>query len=160
SVRGSVFRTDKINAREPDPNDPTLNVLAGGQRVKGFEVEANGHVTRRWQVFSGYAYLDGKVAKSNAHPEFIGLPLGNVPRNTFTLWNTYDTPWRFELGGGSQFVDSRTASSTAPFDPTTGKLKQVPGYWTFNAMARYPINDHLDLQANVYNLTNKYYYDQ
>ena len=57
-------------------------------------------------------------------------------------------------------MDRRTASSTVPNDPITGLLKQVPGYWVFNAMARYPITEHLDFQANLYNLANKYFYDE
>ena len=44
SLRGALFRTDKTNAREPDPNNPLLNVLAGEQRVRGVQVEARGHV--------------------------------------------------------------------------------------------------------------------
>ena len=36
-------------------------------------------------------------------------------------------------------MDSRTASSTTPLDPVTGLVKQVPGYWVFNAMAKYPL---------------------
>ena len=35
SLRSALFRTDKTNAREPDPNNPLLNVLAGNQRVDG-----------------------------------------------------------------------------------------------------------------------------
>jgi catecholate siderophore receptor len=57
-------------------------------------------------------------------------------------------------------VDSRTASTTAPFDPVTGLVKQIPGYWVFNAMASRPINDHVSFQVNLYNLANRYYYDE
>ena len=39
-------------------------------------------------------------------------------------------------------------------------MKQVPGYWVFNAMAKYPLSEHIELRANVYNLADKYYYDQ
>ena len=56
-------------------------------------------------------------------------------------------------------MDSRTASSTVPLDPTTGLVKQVPSYWVFNAMVRRPLTEHVDLQANINNLTNRYYYD-
>ena len=80
--------------------------------------------------------------------------------DTFNLWTEYNLPKRWEVGAGGNFVASRTASSTAPFDPITGLVKQVPGYWVFNAMVKHPINEHIDLQVNVYNLTNRYYYDQ
>jgi catecholate siderophore receptor len=150
----------KTNAREPSIADPTVNVLSGSQRVDGMQIEANGRLTSRWQIFSGYAYLDSKVVKSTAFPLSVGAQLANVPRNAFTLWSSYELPWKLELGSGSQFMDSRTASSTVPTDPFTGLVKQVPGYWVFNAMAKYPLSEHIDLQANVYNLANKYYYDE
>ena len=46
------------------------------------------------------------------------------------------------------------------FDPTTGLVKQIPSYWVFNAMASHPITERISLQCNLYNLTNRYYYDQ
>ena len=95
-----------------------------------------------------------------AFPLAIGAQLANVPKNTFNLWTTYQMPWRLTVGGGTQFVDSRTASSTVPLDPVTGLVKQVPSYWVFNAMASHRISEHVSLQANVYNIANRYYYDQ
>ncbi len=161
SVNGSVFRTDKTNAREPDPNNPLQNVLGGHERVSGTQIAITGHLTDRWQLLSSYSYLDGKVVSSMFYPASVGEPLANVPRNTFNFWSTYISPWRkLQVGAGGNFVDSRTASSTVPFDPTTGLLKQVPGYWVFNAMASYPLSERASLQINLNNLTNKYYYDQ
>jgi catecholate siderophore receptor len=57
-------------------------------------------------------------------------------------------------------VGARTASSTVPLDPITGLVKQAPGYWVFKAMVERPIAEHASLHANVYNLANRYYYDQ
>jgi catecholate siderophore receptor len=160
SVAGAIFRTDKLNAREPSALDPTLNVLSGKQRVKGAQVSLTSRITDRWQLLSSYAYLDGRLVGSLAFPQFVGAQLANVPRNTFNLWTTYELPWRFTLGGGGQFVDSRTASTTAPLDPTTGLVKRIPGYWVFNAMASHPVNDRINFQVNLYNLANRYYYDE
>ena len=64
------------------------------------------------------------------------------------------------MGAGSNYVSSRTASATAPLDPSTGLIKEVPGYWVFNAMVEHPLNEHMDLQVNVNNLANRYYYDE
>jgi catecholate siderophore receptor len=160
-VNGSVFRTEKTNAREADPNNPLLDVVSGNQRVTGFQVAVAGHLTDRWQLLSSYALLDSAIVSSQSFPEAVGLELANVPKNTFNLWSTYRLPWRnFLVGAGGNFVDRRTASSTSPFDPTTGLLKEVPGYVVFNAMASYPLNERASLQLNLNNLTNRYYYDQ
>jgi len=160
SVEGAVFRTDKLNAREPDPDNPLLNVLAGEQRVSGAQVSVTGKITDGWQVLGSYAYLDGKLVSSEFYPQAVGAQLANAPKNTFHLWTTHSLPWRLTAGGGAQFVDSRTPSSTVPLDPVTGLVKQVPAYWIFDAMASRPITEHLGLQVNLYNLANRYYIDQ
>lgn len=160
SIEGAVFRTDKLNAREPDPNNPLLNVLSGEQRVNGAQFSVTGKITDGWQVLGSYAYLDGKLVSSQFFPQSVGAQLANVPKNTFNLWTTHVLPWRLTVGGGAQFVDSRTASTTVPRDPVTGLVKQVPSYWTFDAMASRPLSEHVGLQVNFYNLANRYYVDQ
>jgi catecholate siderophore receptor len=160
SLRSALFDTEKTNAREPDPNNVLLNVLAGTQRVRGVQVEARGHLMQRWELLSSYSYLDSRVVNSKYYPAAIGARLANVPTHTFNIWTEYHLPKRIEIGAGSNFVSSRTASSTVPLDPITGLVKQVPGYWVFNAMASRSINEHVSVQANVYNVTGRYYYDQ
>lgn len=160
SIRAAVYRTTKNNAREPDPSNPTLNVLGGTQRVDGEELEVAGRLTDRWKIFAGYSHMDGRVVSSQFYPGSVGYSLANVPEHTFNLWTTYELPWNLEIGAGMNYVASRTASSTAPLDPTTGQLKQLPGYWKMDAMLKYHFNKHVDLQANFYNLTDNYFYDQ
>jgi catecholate siderophore receptor len=159
SLNAALFRTDKLNAREPDPNNPLLNVLAGSQRVNGVQVDAKLPITSRWDLQAAYAYLDARVVSSNYYRAAVGAALANVPRNTFNFWSSQRLPLRWETAIGGSFVSSRTASSTAPLDPVTGLVKQLPGYWVFNAMVRRPLMEHLDVQANLYNIANRYYYD-
>ncbi len=160
SVHSALFSTDKLNAREPDPTNALLNVLAGNQRVRGFEAGMNGHLTSRWDAQMSYAYLDSRVVSSNAYPLAIGAQLANVPRHTFTFWQTFKLPYHTTFGAGGNFVGTRTASATTPLDPITGLVKQAPGYWVFNAMAEHPITEHITLHANIYNIADRYYYDQ
>ena len=160
SLRTAIFRTDKLNAREPDPTNALLNVLAGQQRVEGVQVAGSGAITSRWHILSSYAFLDSRVVSSQYYPLAVGQPLANVPKHTFNVWTTYNLPHRWQVGAGGDYVSSRTASSTVPFDPTTGLLKQVPGYWLVNAMASKAISRRLALQANINNIANAYYYDQ
>ncbi len=160
TLNSSWFRTTKENAREADPTNPLLYVLAGTQRVSGVEADVKGRITSRWDILASYAYLDSKVISSQYYPASIGYPLANVPRNTFAYWSDFHLPRHFEFGAGANYVSSRTASSTVPLDPITGLVKQVPGYWVFNAMVGHPINEHIGIQVNVYNLANRYYYDE
>ena len=52
------------------------------------------------------------------------------------------------------------ATVTTCYEVLSTAMKQVPGYWVFNAMVRRPVTDHIELQANVYNLLNRFYIDQ
>ena len=45
SVDAAVFQTTKVNARETSPTNPLLVVLAGTQRVNGFQVAVTGRIT-------------------------------------------------------------------------------------------------------------------
>jgi len=160
SLRAAVFQTEKLNAREPDPNNSLLNVLSGTQRVNGFEVETNGRVMDRWRLMASYALLDSELIKSTAFPAAVGSQLANVPKHSASVWNTFALPWHFEIGGGGQYIGSRTASTTAPLDATTGLVKALPGYWVANAMVKRALGARMDLQLNILNLTNAYYFDQ
>jgi catecholate siderophore receptor len=184
-AEGAWFRTEKDNARETDPTNSNNIVAAGNQLVKGVQFSVVGRLPQGMDIVAGYAYLDSAVIYSKFFPTAVGYPLANVPKQTFNLFVTHKLPWRLSGGLGSNYVASRTASSTVPFIPTsygpaqkfaagtapcgvtattcyevlsTG-MKQVPGYWIFNAMVRRPITDRLELQANVYNLLNRYYID-
>src|SRR5579863_6969748 len=56
SLRGALFQTTKLNAREPDPNNSLLNVLSGTQRVNGVEGEMSGRIHDCWRVTASYAF--------------------------------------------------------------------------------------------------------
>ena len=151
-LTGAVFRVDKTNARTPGlgPNEPP-QVLQGQQRVSGMEMSASGSFTRSWQVLAGYTFLASRTVDSNT-PAEIGKELVNTPRNSFNLWTTYDLPRGFSLGGGLRFVGRRFGNTT--------NTRWVDSYWTFDAMASFPLSKHLDLRLNLYNLTDTYYFDR
>jgi catecholate siderophore receptor len=180
---GAWFRTEKDNARETDPTNSNNIVLSGNQLVRGVQFSAVGRLPQGTDLVLGYAYLDSAVISSKLFPTSIGYQLANVPKQTFNFFLTHRLLARVTGGVGGNYVASRTASSTVPYMPLTfGPLtsyvdpatqttkqgyqvlstgmKQVPGYWVFNAMARRPISDRLELQANVYNLANRFFIDQ
>ncbi|HEU5048243.1 MAG TPA: TonB-dependent siderophore receptor [Rickettsiales bacterium] len=157
SANFAVFRDDKTNARTPDPNNPLLNILSGEQRVQGFEVGLSGHITKKWQIFGGYAFMDSEVVKSTNLLE-QGNPVANAPKHTFSLWNTYQLTSKLEVGGGMNAISSRNASTTP--NATSHVMEVAPGYVTFDAMAKYPLTDNINMQLNITNLLNTDYYDQ
>ncbi len=91
-VNTSWFRTTKENARESDPTNSLLVVLAGTQKVSGLQTNVRGRITSRWEILSSYAYLDSRVVGSQFYPGAVGYALANVPRNTFNFWSTHHLP--------------------------------------------------------------------
>jgi len=169
----AAFRTEKDNARETDPTNANNIVAAGNQLVKGVQFSIVGRLPQGMDIVAGYAYLDSEVIYSKFFPTSVGYPLANVPRQTFNLFVTHRLPWQLNAGIGGNYVASRTASSTVPFVPmgyapnpndqgfivTSVEMKQVPGYWIFDAMLRRPLTERLELQANMNNILNRYYID-
>ena len=155
SLNGALFRIEQYNARETDPSNSLNVVLAGDIVIDGFSLGGSGHLTDRWQVFTGYTYLDGEVVSSPFSDK--GNRPANTPRNTFTLWSTYDVTQRFQVGAGPTFVADRFASSNVD---SNGERRLAPAYWTGQAMMKYRVTDAVDVQLNVYNVTNSVYYDQ
>ncbi|HEY4415807.1 MAG TPA: TonB-dependent siderophore receptor [Verrucomicrobiae bacterium] len=164
SVRGSIFRTDKTNARETDPNNSLNTVLAGKERVDGVELAVSGHLTKRWQVFASYDYLMSDMVSSDFY--LTGGPLSNVPKNTFSFWTTYELPWKFEVGAGVDYVSSRTANSSTLNNATVALMKgqtveeMVAGYYSVKAMIQYKVTKNITCQVNINNLTDNHFYDQ
>jgi catecholate siderophore receptor len=172
-AEGAVFRTEKNNARETDPTNANNIVAAGNQLVKGVQFSMVGRLPHGMDVVAGYAYLNSDVIYSKFFPTSVGYPLANVPKQTFNVFITHRLPWRLNAGLGSNYVASRTASSTVPYVPTgyapnpngpgfvvtSVAMKQVPGYWIFDVMLKRPITERLELQANVNNILNRYYID-
>ena len=152
SLSGAFFQVEKTNARTPGvlPDDP-VQVLQGNQRVRGVELGAAGNISRDWRVFGAYTFMDSEITKSNT-PAEIGKQFQNTPRNSFSIWSTYSTPWRLSLGGGPRFVGKRYGNNT--------NTRFVDSYWTLDAMASYPLTEQIDLRVNLYNLNNAYYFDR
>ena len=150
-LNGSFFETDKVNARIPS-SIPGFNILGGDQRVQGFELMAQGRIADDWNVSVGYDYLSSGTTQTAPGGPPIGFPLVFAPHDNLTFWTTYQILPEFQIGAGGQYGGSRYAQTTAP-------LELAPSYVTFDAMAKYSIDQRFDLQLNVYNLADKYYYD-
>jgi catecholate siderophore receptor len=146
----AVFRTEVDDAQTNDPDNPTITVLNGNERVDGVELQAIGRLTRHWEVFSGYTYLDGRTLASGT-AAYVGKVMPNTAHNQLNLWTEYELPGGWEVGGGGNWLSHRFADS--------GETAYVPAYVVWNAMVSYDASPHLSLQLNANNLFNKLYYD-
>ncbi|HEV2272105.1 MAG TPA: TonB-dependent siderophore receptor [Steroidobacteraceae bacterium] len=146
----AVFRTQVDNAQTNDPDNPTITVLNGNERVDGVELQAIGHLTRRWEIASGYTYLDGRTLASGTFAD-VGKVMPNTAHNQLNLWTEYDLPAGWEVGAGGNWLSHRFADGA--------ETAYVPGYVVWNAMVSYDASPRLRLQLNAYDLFNKLYYD-
>jgi catecholate siderophore receptor len=162
TLNGALFYTNQENVSEPDPNNPLVNILAGDAVAKGGELQAAGHITDAWQVLAGYAYTYSVIDKTPrvGPTSDLGHRLANVPEHTANLWTTYQLPWKVQIGTGINVVSSRYAATTPTTAGGVNFFKEAPGYWTLQAMAKYPLTEQVDLQVNLYNLTDNKFYDQ
>ena len=151
SLTADIFRTEKENARVQV--DTTSYENAGKTRVQGVELSASGKITDKWQVFAGYAFMDseqvdgGPLGRAND-----GNELPNTPKNSASLWTTYQVTPKLTIGGGAFYVDDVYGS--------VANTTMVDSYVRYDAMAAYKLSKNVDLQLSVQNLTNETYYDK
>jgi catecholate siderophore receptor len=148
-LTGSLFDTRVRNARNSDPDDPTIQGAPFDQRVKGVEVGINGYVMEEWEVAASYTHLDDKIT-ATSDPLALGKMAPNTPHDAANLWTTVEPTEAWTIGGGLTAVSHRYADT----DNTAG----VPAYVFFNAMTSYTVNAHFKLQLNLNNVTNKLYF--
>ncbi|MEZ1318937.1 TonB-dependent siderophore receptor [Pseudomonas fluorescens] len=153
SLTADVFRTEKENARVQV--NTTTYENAGKTRVQGIELSASGKLTDKWQVFAGYAYMDSEQVDGGDMPANRannGNQLPNTPKNSASLWTTYQVTPKLTIGGGAFYVDDVFGN--------TANTTMVDSYVRYDAMAAYKLTRNIDLQLNVQNLTDETYYDK
>ncbi|CAB3778737.1 TonB-dependent receptor [Pararobbsia alpina] len=146
SINSSLFQINKTNARTAVSTG--VYELDGNIRVNGFQTGASGRITKNWLVFAGYTYLDAEIVEAADGTQ--GNTPANVPRNTVTLWTTYQPLQHWEIGGGVNYMSSRYVANN--------NLVSVGGFARWDATVAY-LQKKYDLRLNLLNLTNKYYYD-
>jgi len=148
SLNTAVFQIDKTNARSQV--SAGVYQLTGNVRVNGFEASAAGRIRPNWQVIAGYAYLDAKIVQSSPLDGTMGMTLANTPRNSASLWTTYNLTRMWEIGGGSTFMSTRYANNQ--------NTVAVPNYVRLDATLAYHEKKY-DLRLNLLNLANRFNYD-
>jgi catecholate siderophore receptor len=148
SLNAALFQITKTNARTQNP-DGTFSAT-GTVRVKGVRTGVTGRITPEWQIFGGYAYLDGRIIDGVGAGTQGMVPL-NTPRDSGTVWSTYTFRETYEIGGGATYIGYRYANNT--------NTVQVPDFVRLDMTAAYRQPTY-DVRLNIFNLTNTMYYEQ
>lgn len=154
AIDAAVYHIVKENVLTRDPSDATgvYNIAAGEVRSRGLDLNIAGNITPEWRVIGGYAYVDAEVTKDNRLP--TGTRLANIPRNSFSLLNTYEFQDGFAkglgLGVGVKYVDDRNGQTEA----VTYTMER---YSVVDLLSFYKVNEHVRLNLDVKNVFNKGY---
>ncbi|EKT4482385.1 TonB-dependent siderophore receptor [Pseudomonas putida] len=152
SVDAAIYHIVKENVLTRDPVDPNYSVAAGQVRSRGLDINIAGNITPQWRVIGGYAYVDAEVTKDNRLS--TGTRLANIPRNSFSLLNTYEfqdgLAKGLGLGIGVKYVDDRNGQT----ETVTYTMGQ---YTVVDLLGFYQLNEHVRLNLDVKNVFNKEY---
>lgn len=151
-LTGALYRTTVSNDLVQDAVDLQYYQV-GRKRVQGIELSAVGKLTDDWAVSAGYTTMDAKVINGSAVTSDGSSDLAYTPKSAFTAWTTYHLPFDLSIGGGVRYAGEMKRGT----DGAIGTPAYTEAYWVFDAMASYPVNRHLDLQLNLYNLFDKHY---
>lgn len=161
----ALFRNERTNYRVPstDPLEPQSQVLDGRARVDGLALGLTGSITRAWQLFANYTWLDSEVLQSvsdecAADPACgdvqAGRPLLATPKHSGSLFTSYTLPFGLQLGYGFTY-GGRTVVRN---DVVAGPLPYSDDYLTHRLFAAYSFGNGLTAQLNVQNVTDEEYF--
>jgi outer membrane receptor for ferric coprogen and ferric-rhodotorulic acid len=155
NLSAAVFRIIQENRAIDNGNPSCVDncyEAAGKVRSQGFELEASGALSERWQVYSGYTFTRSEYLDDVSTTIKAGDPYSEwFPKHMFRLYSDYRLATggdRWSIGGGLT-----TQSST----DTTRNMYQG-GYTLFNANVAYRVDKHTTLSLVGNNLTDKAYY--
>jgi len=149
TLSAAVFRTDRDDVKVVDPANAALLIRAGQQRTDGVELELQGEVMKNWQIYAGYANLDGRIIKGTTVP--AGRRVGLVPQDSLSVWN------KFGLGGGWS-AGLGIVHQSEVYTSTSNTVK-LPSFTRADGAIYYALaGGKTHLALNVENLFDKKYY--
>jgi len=148
----AFYQITQQNVLTPDPVDTNYSVQTGEQKSRGIELDVAGQLSPGWKVIATYAYTDAFVSQDNSIP--IGQRLAGVPKNSASLWTTYEIQ-RGDirgLGFGLGIVFDGDSQATLPNTIT------LPSYVRTDAALFYRRNNYR-VELNIKNLFDTKYYE-
>lgn len=143
----ALFRLDRNNVKNIDPNDPTRLVLTGRQRAEGLTMSAAGDAGR-FRLQAAYAYINARITRDTAAAR-AGQRAGLVPRNRGSVWVTADLFGGWSAGGG-------VAAQSKAFASFTNRVV-LPAFARVDALVYYRVRGWR-IALNADNVFNAKYY--
>ncbi|MHC5719797.1 MAG: TonB-dependent receptor domain-containing protein, partial [Nostoc sp.] len=85
------FDIPRHNVATADPNNfiGGFQIAAGEQKTRGVELDLSGQILPGWNIIAAYTYTDATVTK-DTNALLVGSTLPNIPKNSASLWTTYE----------------------------------------------------------------------
>jgi iron complex outermembrane receptor protein len=148
----AFYELTRSNVLTPSPTDPFASVQTGEQRSRGIELDVAGEILPGWRVIASYAHTDAKITQDNEYG--IGNRLINVPKNSASLWTTYEVQKGglkgLGFGVGLRYVGEREGDLENSFE--------LPSYFRTDAAIYYKRNN-FRAALNVSNLFDTEYFE-
>jgi catecholate siderophore receptor len=161
SLAAAVFRSEKYNERNTDPDTAATQELLSGQRhATGLEVNLAGRLTPAWEAWLNWTWIpDARIDSSNVNLNAAGTGAqvqgdrpGLTPRHSASLWTTWQLSPRWRVGGG---LNLRSAQN-----PEGARHVTADSFATVDLMAELTLREGTTLQLNVANASDELYADQ
>ena len=114
----AAYNITKANVATVDPANPDFSIPIGEQRSRGIDLNLSGEILPGWNVIASYSLIDAEITASNDLP--AGSRVQNVPRNTASLWTTYQIQsgalQGLGFGAGLFYIDQRAGDFEDTFD--------------------------------------------
>lgn len=149
NISAALYRLRQSHLAERDPADRDYAVAIGNVESHGFEFDAVGQASERWQWVGNYSWTEAGFGKGSG---LRGKQFRSTPRHSGSLWLLYhlplNMPGALRLGGGLVVVGRRFGDDANTF--------KVPGYARADLALNYRI-EKLDFRVKVENLLDKRY---
>ncbi|ATJ89487.1 membrane protein [Acetobacter senegalensis] len=151
----AFFQINQNNSYYYDENGDVVTGFSDsgvGLRTRGVELNLTGKITKNWDIYGAYSWMDGKI-RNNA--TYRGKEAPGVSHNNFSVWTSYDLTdhlFRPETGhlkiaGGAQYASGYWANGD--FSNTA----RIPYQFSLNGMISWEAQ-HYRISFNANNITN------
>jgi catecholate siderophore receptor len=145
SFTAAVFENEQSSPQVADDNPETLDVI--NSDISGYELQLTGYVNDDWRITANYSHLEGEIVDRSGP---TGRTPRELPKNTFSVWSTYQVNDVFGVGLGATYQDESFINN--------GNSAVLPSYTRWDASAYYDISEDLRVQLNIENLTDELYF--
>ncbi|HWQ87555.1 TonB-dependent siderophore receptor [Brevundimonas sp.] len=154
AVSAAAFMLKRENAQIQVA--PGVFEQAGEAEVKGIELGVSGNITRQWQVFGGYTWMDSELVSGAFNNVNVGDPLANTPEHSFSLFSTWRVTSKLSLGGGVYYVSDSFGGNQGGAGGGANRV-HAPAYTRVDLFGSWDLTETASMQLNVQNAGDEEY---